>query len=132
MIDVSGIEYNFLPSVLWTVPFIPVGVLLILWANKNTYEEWAPAPGVIGVISLLWGALLGPVTLMGALPGQVIASETYRVTTEQLSDQGFSRVDLDWEGKSFTASLDGQYFEGVLHPVGDYRYQVLAVEEVKP
>lgn len=130
MIDVSGIEYDFLPSVLWTVPFIVVGVLLILWANKNTYEEWAPLPGIIGALALIWGVFAGPLFLMGMIPSEQLYAQEANLAREQLSDQGFSRVDLDWTGKTFTASLDGEYFEGLLHPVGDYKYQVLTVEEV--
>lgn len=132
MIDVSGIEYDFLPSVLWTVPFIVAGVLLILLANKYTYETWAVAPGVVGVFSVAWGVLLGPFVLMTVLPEEQVAQQESRLASEQLSDQGFDRLDLNWAGKTFTASLDGQYFEGLLHPVGDYKYQVLEVGEVKP
>lgn len=132
MIDVSGIKYDFLPSVLWTAPFIVVGVLLILLANKYTYETWAVAPGIVGVFAVAWGALLGPVGLIAIIPGEQVAQIEYGIAAEQLSDQGFSRVDLNWEGRTFTASVDGEYFEGLLHPVGDYKYQVLEVGEVKP
>lgn len=128
MIDVSGIEYDFLPSVLWVI--VPVGILFAVTALDEVFG-WGDVGFVtlgVGLLYLIFGSFL----VIGLQSATAVGQEESRITTDQLSDQGFSRVVLDWGGKSFTASLDGQYFEGVLHPVGDYKYQVLEVGEVKP
>lgn len=128
MIDVSGIEYDFLPSVLWTVGLMGFGISSFIVGVRNFEKWWSGFPGVLGIIV----AVATPFLLLGAVPSSEVSDVKMRMVEEQLSDQGFSRVDLDWAGKTFTASVDGEYFEGLLHPVGDYKYQVLTVEEVKP
>lgn len=128
MIDVSGIEYDFLPSVLWVVGIVLVGAVLF---GVGLYKDHAGF-GVPGLILTLGGLVFGSTLIIVTPANTYVASERHQVIKEQLSDQGFSRVDLNWSDKTFTASVDGEYFEGLLHPIGDYKYQVLEVGEVKP
>lgn len=132
MIDVSGIEYDFLPSVLWVLGVIVVGVGLLVWSYKREGEDWSEALFVAGVLAVIFSLTIGPLTAIFYQADTSVTKQERAIVKEQLSDQGFSRVDLNWEGKTFTASVDGEYFEGLLHPVGDYKYQVLEVGEVKP
>ena len=128
MIDVSGIEYDFLPSVLWTVGLMGLCISAFIVGLRNFDKGWSVFPGVLGLV----GTAAVPLLVLLAAPSSYVGQAEIEKVSEQLSDQGFSRVDLDWNGKTFTASLDGQFFEGVLHPVGEYEYQVLEVGEVKP
>lgn len=128
MIDVSGIEYDFLPSVLWTVGLMGLCIAAFILGVKNFEKWWSAFPGALGIV----GTAVVPLMLLLIAPSSYMGHAEIERVTEQLSDQGFSRVDLNWEGKTFTASVDGEYFEGLLHPVGDYKYQVLEVGEVTP
>lgn len=132
MIDVSGIEYDFLPSVLWTIGVILAGGVLLGFGIKYFDRPWSAALGAPGAVLGIGGLIFGPLLIIGSQASSAVEQQERVIVKEQLSDQGFSRVDLDWSGKTFTASVDGEYFEGLLHPVGDYKYQVLTVEEVKP
>lgn len=132
MIDVSGIEYDFLPSVLWTIGIVLAGATLLGFGIKFFGEDWSVYLGAPGVVLLILGLLFGPLGIIGAQAESAVTGEETSLATEQLSDQGFDRLDLNWEGKTFTASVEGKFFEGVLHPQGDYKYQVLEVGEVKP
>jgi hypothetical protein len=132
MIDVSGIEYDFLPSVLWTIGFIVVGVALAWVGIANFDEWWASLVGPIGIVLTLLGVIGGPLVIIGQQAGEAVSSEETRLATEQLKEQGYDRLSLDWENKTFTSSVEGEFFEGILHPQGNYTYQVLEVGEVAP
>lgn len=123
MIDLSGIEYDFLPNVLWVV--IPLLVFAAL-AAVGFLLDWEET-GVTGLaFFILWG-LFGSLISLGAIPeGQVEEEEKARTVT-QLEAMGFEQVTL--RGKSFTASLDGAYFSGGLMPLGEYKYQVVEKKE---
>lgn len=132
MIDVRGIEYDFLPSVLWMLGVFLTGVVILIWSYRREGKSGEMPLFSLGLTLTLGSLILGIPLVIGIQASDYVNNREYQLVDEQLSDQGFSRVDLDWEGKTFTASLDGQYFEGLLRPVGDYKYQVLEVGEVKP
>lgn len=132
MIDVSGIEYDFLPSVLWVVGIVVVGLGLFIFAAFFEDEWWAAIPGVLGMVTVIGGAMFGVALGIVMQADVAVSSEEATRVTEQLTEQGYDRLKLDWDNKEFTASVDGEFFEGLLHPLGDYTYQVLEIGEVKP
>lgn len=130
MIDVSGIEYDFLPSVLCVVGIVAVGLGLFIFAAIFENEWWAAFPGVLGMVTVIGGAMFGGAFGIGMQADMAVRSEETSRATEQLKDQGYDRLSLDWYNKTFTSSVEGEFFEGVLHPLGNYTYQVLEIGEI--
>lgn len=126
MIDLSGIEYNFLPGLLWWL--IPVGVVVAyLWWMFATNREYSnPWELIGGVVLISGGAWLtaGGLIMLGAVPSTYVDRIEKSMTIEQLEEQGFTNVSLDG-GRKFTASVDGQYFRGALVHDHEYTYQVV-------
>lgn len=132
MVDVSGIEYDFLPSVLWVVGVVVVGVVLLVVGVCIFDEWWSSFFGVPGILLLLFGLIGGPFGVIGWQADMAVRSEEASLATEQLKEQGYDRLSLDWDNKTFTSSVEGEFFEGILHPQGNYTYQVLEIGEVTP
>ena len=110
MIDVSGIEYDFLPSVLWVLipTLLCFTVVAVILKSGTLYDEvWIGGVFAFalagGIVTLVMGGLLG----VGAASRQAVAQEESAIASEQLADQGFDRLDLNWSGKTFTASVEG-------------------------
>lgn len=126
MVDLSGIEYNFLPGLLWWI--VPVAITVgYLWWMFATLREGSNTWGAIGGIFAVFGGvwmLAGGLILLGGVPSRYVEAEEKRMTIEQLEEQGFANVSLEW-GRKFTASLDGQYFRGALVHDSEYRYQIV-------
>ena len=132
MIDVSGIEYDFLPSVLWVVGVVFVGLILTWVGAANLGEWWASIVGPIGIILAVVGVTFGGMLGIFMQADVAVSSEEASLAAEQLKEQGYDRLSLDWGNKTFTSSVEGEFFEGILHPLGDYTYQVLEIGEVTP
>lgn len=132
MIDVSGIEYDFLPSVLWVVGILVVGIVLSLVGITNFGEWWADIVGPSGISITIITLVIGPLVIISGQSDVAVRSEEASLATEQLTEQGYDRMSLDWDNKTFTSSVEGEFFEGVLHPLGNYTYQVLEIGEVNP
>ena len=132
MIDVSGIEYDFLPSVLWAVGVVFVGLILTWVGAANLGEWWADIVGPVGIVLAVGGVTLGGMLGIFMQADVAVSSEEASLATEQLKEQGYDRLSLDWYNKTFTSSVEGEFFEGVLHPLGNYTYQVLEIGEVNP
>lgn len=126
MIDLSGIEYNFLPGLLcWLVP-VAVAVAYLWWMFATNREEsnfWGNTGVFFSVFGVVW-LLAGGLIMLVAVPSSYIEAEEKRMTIEQLEDQGFANVSLNGNRK-FTASVDGQYFRGALVHDHEHVYQVV-------
>lgn len=126
MIDLSGIEYNFLPGLLWWL--VPVAIAAaFLWWVFTTYGEdrnlWTALGAIVLLVGGVW-TLTGWAIMLGVVPSSYVEAEKERMIVEQLESQGFANVDLD-SGRKFTASVDGQYFRGALVHDSEYRYQIV-------
>ena len=126
MIDLSGIEYNFLPGLLWWL--VPVAVAVgYHWWMFTTHREESNFWGNTGVLFFVFGVawlIVGGTIMLGAVPSSYVANVEKTMSIEQLESQGFANVDLD-SGRKFTASVDGQYFRGALVHDHEYTYQVV-------
>lgn len=120
-VDVSGIEYNWLPDILWWW-LVPVAVIIFvaaafyMLASEAVAEVTVFLAGLWFFVGMFFALVLGPTA-------GVFREECERVTA-QLEEQGYENVTLEWRD-SFTASKEGKYFKGVFHYVGDKKYQVL-------
>lgn len=131
MIDVSGIEYDFLPSVLWVVGIVFIGLALVALGVVFEDEWWSATSGVIGILAAVGGTFFGGAFGIGWQADEAVRGEETRIATEQLTEHGFDRLKLDWDNKEFTASVEGEFFEGVLHAQGKHTYQILEVTKVE-
>lgn len=126
MIDLSGIEYNFLPGLLWWL--VPVAIAVgYLWWMFATHREESNFWGNTGVLFFVFGVgwlIVGGTIMLVAVPSSYVANVEKTMSIEQLESQGFANVDLDSDRK-FTASVDGQYFRGALVHDHEYTYQVV-------
>lgn len=119
-VDVSGIEYNWLPGILWWL--VPVAVIIFVAVVFYMLAAEAVAEVVV-ILAGLW-FFLGMVFALVLGPVKGVYSEEYKLVTTQLEEQGYENVTLKWRD-SFTASREGKYFKGVFHYVGDNKYRVL-------
>lgn len=126
MIDLSGIEYNFLPGLLWWLVPVAVAVAILIWVfdtGREGNEGGEFLAGMSFVLGGVWLLIGGPI-MLGMLPSTYVEAEEERMTIEQLEEQGFANVNLEG-GRKFTASVDGQYFRGALVHDHEYTYQVV-------
>lgn len=121
MIDLSGIEYNFIPGLL--VWLVPVGVAV-------SYLWWMFATGrdtVIGALCFVFGGvwlLTGGPIMLAAVPSAYVDQIERSMTVVQLEEQGFANISMKYDRK-FTASRDGVYFRGALVQDHGHVYQVV-------
>lgn len=126
MIDLSGIEYNFLPGLLWWLVPVAVAVAYLWWmfaTDRQNRDPWE----LIGVFTFFFGGvwmLAGGPIMLGVVPSSHVKQVEKSMTIEQLEDQGFANVSLNGNRK-FTASVDGQYFRGALVHDHEYTYQIV-------
>ncbi len=126
MVDLSGIEYNFLPGWLWWLVPVAIAVFYLWWMFATHREEsrlWGNIGGFFVVFGGAW-LLLGGLIMLESVPSAYVNSVEKRMTLEQLESQGFANVDLN-SNRKFTASVDGQYFRGALVHDSEYRYQIV-------
>lgn len=127
MIDVSGIEWNWGASVGWWL--ITVGILVVVgilaWLLLNdSYLGESIATGFISG-AFVWFLVIGLIAML-VIPESEVAAQEEQIATEQLNEQGFEHVEMQ-RLEGFTASKDGEYFQGLLHSVGDHKYQIVEV-----
>lgn len=97
----------------------------VLEYNDVFYDDtswvWAVAIPLSIIVVLVGGVFFQAATYENRLNDRVI---------EALEDQGFKNVDMDSNQSGFTASLDGEYFDGVLIEVGDLEWQIAEIKAV--
>lgn len=121
MIDLSGIEWNWGLSFAWWL--VPVAVsAVLLWVAVIVDKEWLAITSIF--LGVLW-LVIGGVWSTHVNPSNSIESQEESMTIQQLEEQGFDHVNLS--GSKFTASKDGQFFQGTLFSLGDDKYQVVEV-----
>lgn len=114
--------YDF--TAVWVIGIITA--VLLAWAiisavgvSRKWWDDWVA--GVSWFVTIVF-FVLG--FLMSALPapGSIHDAKVDAATVEALEEIGFERVNLS--GDRFVASLDGEYFEGILSETDPYTYQV--------
>lgn len=127
MIDISGIEYNFWPSIFWVAGIISVGVLLGIL--DEIYDNLFLS--VMGSILVVGGVFIGGLVGIWLQADIYVQGEEKRIATEQLIKQGYDNIDLSTvrNGETFTSSVDGAYFRGVLVSEGEYTFKIVEVTD---
>lgn len=126
MIDLSGIEYNFLPGLLWWLIPLEVAGVYLWWMFKTNRQD-NTVTGFIGAMFIVLGGvylLTGWIAFLWTAPEEYVNAEEKRMTIEQLEEQGFANIELTQDRK-FTASVNGEYFRGALAHDHGYVYQVV-------
>ena len=126
MIGISGVEYNFLPGLLWWLVPVAVAVAYLWWmfaTNRDESNLWGNLSACFFVFGGTW-LIAGGLVMLVAVPSTYVEAEEKRMTIEQLEEQGFANVSLEGDRK-FTASVDGQYFRGALVHDHEYTYQIV-------
>lgn len=122
IIDISGIEYDFLPSVLWVCGILAIFIAMILVSVIYDSENWFGF-GLAGfAFTIIFGVTLG----IGVQAEDYVTKQEQIIVTEQLEAGGYDNIYLTGL-KQFTASKDGVYVAGTLYQVGDYEYKVVEV-----
>ncbi|UVG35246.1 membrane protein [Microbacterium phage Cece] len=88
------------------------------WRDDSYSTLWGIVPVLFVFVSFVCGSTMSNVN-----------TERRNVNTVSvLEEAGFEQVSYDDESKTFTASKDGAYFNGILVYIEDNTYQILEVK----
>jgi len=114
--------------------FVAALVVNIIWAAhdypssyRSALPNWVAALWVGFAVTLVLGVGLGGFMTMSSIYYDKVAA----AKVEALEDAGFDDIEFDYKSTTnFTASVEGDYYKGVLidlNPEKDYEYQVTEV-----
>lgn len=125
-------------TVLWwgvgiTVAVLLAGLVCFAISRGDEWSGWFYAGQVLCALSF-FAAAVGCGLISGMIGSMTYDKKTEALKEQALEDVGFEHVDVD-NYNNFTASLDGEYFQGELWRIeprdGVYTYKIVEKVELK-
>lgn len=121
--EIDPAPYVWWPWLLLLIPIAAITICLLVPEDHG----WQ---GPVFAVSVGGGVFFA--VLYGVVFAPEAQEEQNRVQkVEELENLGFQNVDLLPHETQFTASRGGDYYRGVLTPLGDHKYQVNEIVEGK-
>jgi hypothetical protein len=116
----------------WIVALPAAGLLVVITLlalsfilpGRSRRKALRGGASAIGFITLILGAFA--FLLIAMIGSDIYEDRIYALQTEALEDAGFEKVTLTYD--RFTASMEGDYFSGVLVETDTLTYQIVEIK----